>query len=43
MEDKPISIELPKNIECVIKVNWMWQLKNQTASSSYKPAILIME
>ena len=34
MEDKPISIELPNNIECTIET------KNQTASSSYKPALL---
>ena len=39
MEDKPISIELPKNIECVIESTDV-AIKNQTASSSYKPAIL---
>ena len=39
MEDKPISIELPKNIECIIKSTDA-AIKNQTASSSYKPAIL---
>ena len=39
MEDKPISIELPNNIECTIE-NTDAAIKNQTASSSYKPAIL---
>ena len=39
MEDKPISIELPKNIECIVKATDA-AIKNQTASSSYKPAIL---
>ena len=39
MEEKPISIELPKNIECVIQTTDV-AIKNQTASSSYKPALL---
>ena len=39
MEEKPISIELPKNIECIIE-NTDAAIKNQTASSSYKPATL---
>ncbi len=39
MEGKPISIELPINIECTIKSTDV-AIKNQTASSSYKPAIL---
>ena len=39
MEGKPISIELPNNIECVIETTDA-SIKNQTASSSYKPAIL---
>jgi len=39
MGDKPISIELPKNIECVIESTDV-AIKNQTASSSYKPAVL---
>ena len=39
MEEKPISIELPKNIECIIQ-NTDAVVKNQTASSSYKPALL---
>ena len=36
---KPISIELPNNIECTIKSTDA-AIKNQTASSSYKPALL---
>ena len=39
MEEKPISIELPNNIECIIESTEV-AIKNQTASSSYKPAIL---
>ena len=39
MEDKPISIELPNNIECIIESTDA-AIKNQTASSSYKPALL---
>jgi|TARA_B110000881_G_C18420095_1_gene435492 elongation factor P len=39
MDEKPISIELPKNIECVIETTDA-AIKNQTASSSYKPAVL---
>ena len=39
MEEKPISIELPTNIECVIESTDS-AIKNQTASSSYKPAVL---
>ena len=39
MEDKPISIDLPNNIECTIKSTDV-AIKNQTASSSYKPALL---
>ena len=39
MEEKPISIELPNNIECIIQSTDA-AIKNQTASSSYKPAIL---
>ena len=37
--DKPISIELPNNIECKIETTDA-AIKNQTASSSYKPALL---
>ena len=39
MQEKPISIELPNNIECTIETTDA-AIKNQTASSSYKPAIL---
>ena len=39
MEDKPVSIELPNNIECTIETTDA-AIKNQTASSSYKPALL---
>ena len=37
--ENPISIELPKNVECLIKTTDA-AIKNQTASSSYKPALL---
>ena len=39
MEEKPISIKLPNNIECIIESTDA-AIKNQTASSSYKPALL---
>ena len=39
MEEKPISIVLPNNIECTIETTDA-AIKNQTASSSYKPATL---
>ena len=39
MQEKPISIELPNNIECTIEATDA-AIKNQTASSSYKPALL---
>ena len=39
MEEKPISVELPNNVECIIKSTDA-AIKNQTASSSYKPATL---
>ena len=39
MDERPISIELPNNIECIIETTDA-AIKNQTASSSYKPAIL---
>ena len=39
MEEKPISLTLPNNIECIIESTDA-AIKNQTASSSYKPAIL---
>ena len=40
MEEKPIAIELPNNIECTIETTDA-ALRNQTASSSYKPATLV--
>ena len=39
MEEKPISIELPNNNECTIE-STDEAIKNQTVSSSYKPAKL---
>ena len=39
MEEKPISLVLPNNIECTIETTDA-AIKNQTASSSYKPALL---
>tara|TARA_B100000886_G_scaffold297899_1_gene225807 strand:- start:318 stop:881 length:564 start_codon:yes stop_codon:yes gene_type:complete len=39
MEEKPISLKLPNNIECVVEKTDA-SIKNQTASSSYKPAML---
>ena len=39
MDGKPISMGLPNSIECVIETTDA-AIKNQTASSSYKPAIL---
>ena len=39
MGEKPIAIELPNNIECTIESTDA-AIKNQTASSSYKPATL---
>ena len=38
-EDKPISVELPKQINCKIESTDA-ALKRQTVSSSYKPAVL---
>ncbi len=39
MEETPISISLPNNIECTIEVTDA-AIKGQTAASSYKPATL---
>ena len=39
MQENPISMELPNNIECTIETTDA-AIKNQTASSSYKPALL---
>ena len=40
-EEKPISVELPQQVEAEI-VEADAVVKGQTASSSYKPAVLIM-
>ena len=37
MDDKPLSLELPNNLECVVDVTDA-AIKGQTAASSYKPA-----
>ena len=39
MDEKPLSIELPNNVECIIDVTDA-AIKGQTAASSYKPATL---
>ena len=39
MDEKPISIGLPNNVECTVESTDA-AIKNQTASSSYKPALL---
>ena len=39
MDEKPLSIELPNNVECVIDITDA-AIKGQTAASSYKPATL---
>ena len=39
MEEKPMSMNLPNNVECIVESTDA-AIKNQTASSSYKPAIL---
>ena len=39
MDEKPLSIELPNNVACVIDVTDA-AIKGQTAASSYKPATL---
>ena len=39
MDDKPLSLELPNNLECVVDVTDA-AIKGQTAASSYKPATL---
>ena len=38
-EEKPISIELPNQVNCKIETTDV-ALKGQTVSSSYKPAVL---
>ena len=39
LDEKPLSIELPKNIACVVESTDA-VVKGQTAASSYKPAKL---
>ena len=39
MDDKPLSLELPNNLECVVDITDA-SIKGQTAASSYKPATL---
>jgi len=39
MDEKPLSVELPNNIECIINITDA-AIKGQTAASSYKPATL---
>jgi elongation factor P len=39
LDEKPLSIDLPNNIECLIK-STEGVVKGQTAASSYKPATL---
>ena len=39
LEDKPLSVDLPNNIECTVE-STEEVVKGQTAASSYKPAKL---
>ena len=39
MDEKPISLDLPNNIECLVDIT-VAAIKGQTAASSYKPATL---
>ena len=39
MDEKPISLDLPNNIECLVDITDA-TIKGQTAASSYKPATL---
>ena len=39
INEKPVSLELPKNLECVVESTDA-VVKGQTAASSYKPAKL---
>ena len=39
MDEKPLSVELPNNIECIIDITDA-AIKGQTVASSYKPATL---
>ena len=39
MDEKPISLDLPNNVECLVDITDV-AIKGQTAASSYKPATL---
>jgi elongation factor P len=39
MDERPISLELPNNVECLVEITDA-AIKGQTAASSYKPAVL---
>ena len=39
MDEKPISLDLPNNVECIVDITDA-AIKGQTAASSYKPATL---
>ena len=39
LEEKPLSVDLPNNIECIVE-STEGVVKGQTAASSYKPAKL---
>jgi elongation factor P len=39
LDEKPISVDLPNNVECIVDVTDA-SIKGQTAASSYKPAKL---
>ena len=39
LDEKPISVDLPNNVECIVDVTDA-AIKGQTAASSYKPATL---
>ena len=39
LDEKPISVDLPNNLECIVDVTDA-AIKGQTAASSYKPATL---
>ena len=39
LDEKPISVDLPNNVECIVNITDA-AIKGQTAASSYKPATL---
>ena len=39
MGEKPLSVQLPNNVECIVDITDV-AIKGQTAASSYKPATL---